>query len=379
MEYYNNIGMDKKIALYFNGGEKTAYIFDSGQSFRNITVMQRSNKIVVFDNVKCEKLFDVEGVVSFKLERDAIVYCNGEYYGAYSYNGKAILETAYLKISQIKDYFKVVDCNQNIGLYHFVNGVLIQIIKPAKYLDIRVQEQGIVVYKEINSSKLKGYYSLDGKEIIEPKYVNINFNSDGIYVTTLDDKIGFFSYQGNVIVPPIYDGINPLNNSFIVYKQTKKGIKKYGLYTKEGAQVLKTRYDGYITKSPYAIFTIGQLYSVYDLITGKRILPLKFRNLDIYYNVIYATEDLKTFTLYSAKTGKKLLDDKFEHVNRYGKYILKVGIKNKCYYYLTRHNTLLDIDKWSANYSEEYQEVVIKEKNSNSDGILYTEWAKYQN
>ena len=42
-------------------------------------------------------------------------------------------------------------------------------------------------------------------------------------------------------------------------------------------------------------------------------------------------------------------------------------MKNKSYYYLTRHNTLLDTDKWSVNYSEEYQEVVIKEKNSKNE------------
>lgn len=378
MEYCNNIGIDKKFALYFSSvKKKTDYIYDSGKSQKNITVMQRSNVIDVFNNLTGEKLFELKGVESFKLGIRSIIYNDGKHYGAYSDDGKVILEAEYSSIYEAKNYFVVVNSDGNRGVYKWDNNKLKEIIKPTDCLDISIHDKGIVLYKELAGYIVKGYYSLDGKEIIEPKYLSIDFNSVGIYVSTIDGKRGYFSHSGEVIVPPIYDGVTHLNNSFIVYTYTKKGNKKFGLYTNDGRQILKPGYSMLITKSPYAIFNTGQLYGVYDLITGKRILPLKFQVLEVYYNVIYASDDLKTFTLYSAKTGKKLLDEKFEIVKIHDKYILKVMKQNKPYYYLINHNTLIDADIWDIQYSEEYKDIIIKEKGTNSKEMLYVEWAKH--
>ena len=164
-----------------------------------------------------------------------------------------------------------------------------------------------------------------------------------------------------------YSTFSSLNNCFIVSKRNKNGTK-YGLYTQDGIQVLKPRYDNYTIKSPYVIFSNGELSCVYDLVTGKRILPLKHMHVCICYNIIYATEDYRTFSIYSAKTGKKMLENKFESVSMYDTHILKVTEKNKIYYYLTEHNMLVDSKKYDVMYSSDYRQVLISKKKKENIG-----------
>lgn len=378
MENYNNLGIDKKMALYCKGKRITDYIYDSCDSMRNRTVMKKGNVLDVFDNVTGEKMFSVKDVDTFNMNDDTVIFSKGKYYGAYSYDGTLILEREYLKIDKIHGYFVVTDSEGNTGVYKWKDNKLTEIIEPMSCLEIRIHEQGIMVYKNIDGNKVKGYYTLEGRQIVPIIYTNMNFNSDGIYVTDVNDKTGFYSYSGKELIPAEYDGITSLNNSFIVYKKIKNR-RRFGLWIKSGKQILKPIYDSYITKSPYVIFSSGDLSAVYDLVNGKRILPLRFRSINVYYNVIYASEDLRTFSLYSGKTGKQLLENKFKDVKMFDKYVLKVTEGTKNYYYLTRHNVLIDATIWEVKYSEVYQEVLIKEKNSKKDGVLFTEWIKYQN
>jgi len=379
MEYYNNMCLDQKIALYLNGKRITEYIYDSGKSYNGITVMQRGNIIDVYDNIKGEKLYYLVGVSDFNIENDGILLYNGKYYGMRTYSGKVILPPKYQRITRSREYFKTVDYRGNTALYLWKDDNLKEIIKPKKDIDIRVIDNGIILYNMQPGECAKGYYSLEGKEIIPTKYANMNFNSEGVYVTTLDGKTGFYSCSGKELVPAIYDGIIPTSNSFIVYNHNgNNGARKFGFYNKEGKKILEPRYDNYINKSPYAIFSKGKLCCLYDLAVGKRVLPLKFKAINVYYNVVYATEDFKTFKIYSAKTGEKSLADSYEVVNMYLPYVLTVSKEGHKYYYSILHNMLIDSEKYNLEYSNEYKEVLIS-KIGKEDKLLLSEWVNKLN
>lgn len=377
MKHYNNIGLEEKTAVYFNGERITEYMYDTGDSKNNITVMQSGDMIDVFENHTGKKLYNLSGVEGFKIENNGIIISNGKRYGMITYYGKVILEAKFLKIDKCKDYLKTVDENRQIALYLWENNVLKEILPPQKCEDIRVHDEGIMLHRTINDKKCRGYYSLDGKEIIPPEFIEISFSSHGIYVTTPEDKKGVYSYLGKIIIPPIYFTIAHINKCFVVYFTLKNGKKGIGLYTEDGTEIITPRYDRFLSKPPYCMFEKNELYCLYDMVAGKRILPLKYKNITVYYNVLCATEDYKSINLFSGKTGKKLIENSFESVTLYEPYILKVAKKGHEYYYLITYNTLVDSEKYEVEYSEEYKEVLISRKEEKNK-MLFTEWFNKQ-
>lgn len=377
MEKCNNVCIEKRVALYFKGIRITEYIYDYGESKNGITVMQRGNVIDVYDNNTGKKLYNLFGVDSFKIEKEGIILYDGKYYGMRTNDGTVILRTGYLSINKCKDYLKTLDVKGNLGLFRWKDNTLEEIIKPQQLVDIRVQDNGIVVYKNVAGVRAKGYYSLDGIEIIKPKYKEFSFNSQGIYVTTHGDQKGFCSNSGKEIVPPLYSEIIPVRNCFIVCNNSENGREKFGMYNQKGNLLLKPRYDKFLFNPPFCIFRLGELYCLYDVITGKRILPLKYRQINSYYNVVYATEDFKSFSIFSGKTGTELLKDKFESVTLFAPFVLAVTKNKHLYYYLTLHNTLVDSQKYDVEYSDEYKEVLIGKKGK-EEKVLFTEWINKQ-
>ena len=113
--------------------------------------------------------------------------------------------------------------------------------------------------------------------------------------------------------------------------------------------------------------------------TGKRVLPLKYKNIRAYYNVVCATSDSKSFGIYSASTGRKLCEHDFELRDGYdpyvvAPYIVMVRTNNKSYYYLTQYNILLDAKKYTVTYSEEYKQVLISDGKNKE--IPFVEWSE---
>jgi len=377
MKILDNVFFEQKTALYFKGRRITPYAYDKCDSKYGIIVMQRGNIIDVYSYETGEKLYYLVGVDSFKIEKDVIILSDGRYYGIRTHDGRVILGPKYSSITNCNGYLKVVDYRGNMGVYLWKYDELSEIIKPDKYTDIRVHDDGIMVYKKVDEQVVKGYYSLNGDMIIEPKYTEISFASYGIRVMTSEDKIGLYSYSGKQIIPPLYDEIITANNSFIVLTNLKNNRSQVGLYNAEGEKLLESRYDKFYRMSPYCVFEKGILCCLYDMLTGKRILSLKYKHINRYYNAIYATEDFKTFSIYSGKTGKKLLEDKFETVKIYAPFILSVVKNGKPYYYLTLHNMLVDSEKYNVEYSDEYKEVLIGKRDKEKK-VLFTEWLNKQ-
>lgn len=373
------VRLEQKVALIIDDEKVTRYIYDEGIMHNDITVMRRGLSIDIYDNTSREKVATVHGVKSFEIKENCIVTYNFlNECGALLYNGNELLKCKYVKILEQGDYIIVTGKDKTKALYKFVNNGLTTVIDIGVFSDIKISSSGIIVYKEKEGVIYKGYYSFDGKTIIQPLYTELSFAQKGIYV--FNDKpinnCGYFSYSGQEIVPAEYKDIKQYNNCFVVSKVIDNKLK-HGLYSSDGKEILKARYDKYDINSPYIVFYLGKNACAYDLCTGKRILPLKYKNIRAYYNVICATVDEKTFNIYSASTGRKLCEYDFELRSGYdpyvvAPYILKVKANNKTYYYLTQYNILLDANKYTVTYSEEYKQVLISDGKNKE--ISFVDW-----
>lgn len=383
MKSKGNVRLEQKLALVIDDEKVTRYIYDEGKTYNGITVMRRDLCIDIYDNILSKKIATVYNVKSFEIKKKCIVTYNLiNECGAFLYNGTQLLECQYNRIVEYGDYLIATLNDGTKALYKFVNNRLAAIIESGEFSDIKISRSGIIVHKEKDEVIYKGYYSLDGKPIIPPLYTELSFAQKGIYV--YKDKLinndgnnrGYFSCCGREIIPAEYHDIKQYSNCFVVSKIIDNKLK-LGLYSVSGKEILKVRYDKYDINSPYIIFYLGKKACAYDLYTGKRILPLKYKNIRVYYNVICATQDDKTFNIYSASTGRKLCEHDFELRSGYdpfvvAPYVLNVCANNKSYYYLTQYNTLLDAKKYTVTYSEEYKQVLISDGKNKE--IPFVDW-----
>lgn len=368
----------KKVAFYIDYKRVTDFVYDDGKAYNEITIMQRENTIEVFDNKTGRVKAVLQNVFSFDVIKDSIITYNGLEYSAWTLNGKNILPPIYLKIQKHDSYFIVTTKTRKVGVYKWEKKSLIEIIPPEEFIGVQLHLAGINVVKESEGKLYRGFYSYAGKEVISPRYKEVNFNSSNIYVITHENKYGMFTYEGKQIIPPEYDFVKLYKNCYIVGIFDSKEYK-YGLYTKEGKQVLKARYDRYEIESPFVYFTIGFKKSVYNLNNGKRILPLRYEIIHKYYDVIYGTENYSEFFIHSSKTGKKLLEESYECIHKAMPYVLVLKKKSKVYYYLTKYNKLLDAHDYTVKYDEEDKKIYVRKLwHNKKDEILFkTEWELY--
>ncbi len=92
-------------------------------------------------------------------------------------------------------------------------------------------------------TKLYGFKNEKGKIISPAVYSAVDFDPTwGKWTVTKDSLMGFYTLEGDMILPPIYKFIEPNyepNNEFIV---VSKDNQKYGLMNMEGLKILDLKY-----------------------------------------------------------------------------------------------------------------------------------------
>lgn len=133
-------------------------------------------------------------------------------------NGMEIIKPLYDDIDAWKGLIKA-----NNGIKQGVLDVKGNVIVPIEYTSISYNEKLGNYYVEL--FKKKGIYSLDGKEILAPKYDYIK-NIDRGYIVDLNGKKGVYDKNGREVMPP---------NKYDDIKYNSKGYYDVELNGKEGA------------------------------------------------------------------------------------------------------------------------------------------------
>ena len=371
---------DKKIALYINDKKITDYIYNWGKKSNGIACMGKDDYTIDVYDLENEKIkFSIEGAKDASIKKDTIVITTQyDMKCIYDFNGNVILSPRYIDIFVKNDYYIVTNSDKIKELYKKENDIMKRIISSeVEASDIRLCNEGTIIYSYISKVKYCGVYSYEGKEIVPVQYKSIDFRKTDIIVKASDDNIGIYSYSGRQLISAEYKVIVLFNNCYIVGKQINYH-NYYGLYTKTGKKVLSPRYEEYRVTLPFIYFDIAGKKCLYNLYTGKRVLPLKYRHIVPYFNVIYASEDNKKYSLHSGENGDLITNELYDRIEIYDLEILRLKRNHECdVYYLVRHNAFVDADKYKVLYNQNDNKIYIMDPSSTKNTDLYSMYKLY--
>lgn len=373
----SDVRLDKKIALYINDRKITKHIYDWGKFCNNTALARKGPDVDVYDTLTGKRKFTIPCVSSVDFGHNSIIVTgtNG-LMGVYDLNGKVILPVIYRKVYNKGEYYIVKDTNDYFTLLKYENERLqVVISSEKKFEELRICRDGVITYKRACGEKVCGVHSYAGEEVVPAIYKSITFRPDSILVETSKGLRGIYSYSGKQIVPAEYSSIKKYSNCYVV-TVWKNDSWYHGLYSEEGKQILKPRYDYYEVTMPFIHFHKGQLESLYSLLNGRRILPLKYLKIKNYYNVVYAVEGFNSYSIHSFETGEKLLDKKYDYIRPYLPFILLLKKEEKSYYYLVKRNLVFDSEKYQIRFDEKANIVYVRESHGN---CITGNWIPYPN
>lgn len=196
----------------------------------------------------------------------------GRYYdakiGVYDFiNNKIVFKPQFLDIELLQNNLMIVeyfDEESNGSLYSVVDVEGKVYLKDLKY--IRYIKDKYFLFKTDIKAKGYGLVDLNGNVIVEQskyvKYINNWECEKEIYVYFENDKRGVKSFNGDIIIPALYDDIDVAPGVIFV-----KQNDKCGMLSLEGDILVPCEYDQYTytVKSNYFIFFKGNESYVFHL------------------------------------------------------------------------------------------------------------------
>lgn len=218
-----------------------------------------------------------------------------------------------------------------------------------------IYEKSVLKYKENDKY---GLISLDGKKITNPIYEEIETlqYKEGELLVKKDGKYGLINMNGYVIIDPKYDNIKAdeyysktngyKNDGYIVSNTTQDGYR-YGYINNEGKEILEVKYNElsrinyndddkefllcaengkyglfegekqiigneyqeieYMNGTDFCVVQKGKKYGVITL-DGNMILKVRFIQIDVTGNYIYATDENSEINVYDNKGNIAQID-----------------------------------------------------------------------
>lgn len=131
-------------------------------------------------------------------------------YGAYLTNGTKIIEceNEYIEVEGSLDEGRGYAIVKQKGLYGVKSETGSEIV-PVKFDYIKATSDGFIVSNNVSEvTKVKGWYSRNGKNSIPCLFESFEFQHKEIIAETSDGLKGVYSYDGKEIVPPKFKSIN---------------------------------------------------------------------------------------------------------------------------------------------------------------------------
>ncbi|MDR1054773.1 MAG: WG repeat-containing protein [Prevotellaceae bacterium] len=138
-----------------------------------------------------------------------------------------------------------------------------------------------------------GFINVEGKEIVPAEYSTLVVDQTGMYKFRKNDKVGYFTTDGKIKIPFIYDKLDlclALKNRQWIYKNTIKALKdgKWGLLDNEGNTLLPFVYKN-MEVSLYqndlvSLQTEDNKWGFFSINAGKITVPPQYDEVNGAYN-----------------------------------------------------------------------------------------------
>ena len=394
----HNIPFEKEVLKYkkdgkfglisLDGKEITKPIYDDIQSLKykeGQILVKKDGKFGVINqkgqNLIPIKYDDITGDGFYTEEKgytlSGYIVCiktqDGYRYGYINYTGKVLLDTKYSEIYRInqlenkKDIYLVA---RKDGKYGVTKNKKITIEFENQNIEYNSKEQLLIIEK---NNKF-GIYNLDGKQILEKRYSDINF--EGIYIhSKINEENFYFDTKGNNVDNIKYELVNDTNNDNYFITINNEGF--YGVINKTNKVLINNTYKfleyvyddyfiAYNTENKLGVIDINGntvvefQYDVLSKLNNVNILEGKIINkgiTDLYskqmskidsFKDIVITENEDYIELYSGKSSryldkdgniidnKKIISDSklyvIEQNGKYGFCDIDGNIKVECIY-----------------------------------------------
>lgn len=236
--------------------------------------------------------------------------------------------TSTLLFSQIEKKVKPVVQTHSAVIQKLVNAKKYDLIGDF----FVVQEKPTIKYAKVfKQYKGWGYIDIDGKEIIETKYIFLTDFYQGICKVTYTARrkhpstgilydatlVGLMNIERELVTKNDYTNITffkdyqsqNINHDPYQYIQTNFG-NKVGLISKEGWEILPAKYDE-IRKLKNSIIVKSDGKWAFAKLNGAQLTDFIYDRIDFHKNFIFGEQNDGRF-LINEKTGKHLSEEKFD-------------------------------------------------------------------
>ena len=187
-------------------------------------------------------------------------------FGGLNSDGIEIIETKWDKVIPTEYGFYIVEDNNKFGLFDQTGTERL----PAIYTEIspNVNEDMI----EICIDKKIGFYNIEEKYIIEPKYDYASKFTKGLAKVKINKLYGYIDKKGNQVIKIKYEWISDFYSDVV-----KVHIDdKYGYVTRDGFEILEPEYNEVGSDGDRYNFYFGRKETKFTCVdrTGKKIFIL---------------------------------------------------------------------------------------------------------
>lgn len=304
-------------------------------------INEKSEEIYTeYENIEPLRLKNILSDLMY--EKSTLKYSQNGKYGIIDINGKKITNAIYDEIDtlQTKEGELLVKKDNKYGVINIKGATLVKPqydkIEADKFYEEEsgYKKSGYIVSKTTEEGYRYGYVNLEGKEIIEVKYNDLNriteINSDDIYIICAENgKYGLLKNDKKIIDNEYQSLIyNESNNTITALKG-----KNYGVISIDGKVVVPIEYKQIDITGDYIYAkTIDENVKIFDA-TGKEtnmsentaIINIDKTDYKIYINTM---DGKTTYNIY--KNGKNITQNEYTYIQYlYDNYFIACNTNGK--------------------------------------------------
>ena len=333
--YFAMFSEDNKVGVIDKSGKvliepKYLDVFIPNPS-KDVFVCYENSNNFKFLNSKGEELFkDFDEVtalqtsdLNLEFEKTFLRFKKDEKYGLIDYNGNVIVSANYDEIESLKnkpgeilvkkkDKYGVLDSDGQVKIEIKYDSVI-----GDEYFTENngYGEAGYVVGIKGSNGFLYGYLNNFGEKVLDVKYESVSrvleYDEDEVYLIVMENgKKGVYK-NSKQIIELKYQNINYADNSeiFVVKRNSH-----YGIFSKNGKEILPVRYKAYSLAGDYISVEDGNgQKELYD-VNGNKVSNLSYKSVQAAGNSgNYIAIDDNGF--YSIITGDETISDNFTYVS----------------------------------------------------------------
>lgn len=187
--------------------------------------IQSSNEVT-----EQEMKFEPIGCYRFKDDKTGL-------YGYMDGKGKVIIEPKYKSATDFQylsyEYAQAYDENGTVTIIDKRGN---EYLSFGEYRVVSLPQYDLMFF--MDDSLKYGVVNLEGERVLEALYDKIEINNEGTIIVTLNNKLGVFDKNGNVVLDIVYDYIYQVEDALIVSKEGKSGLVNL-----EGKELVPINYE----------------------------------------------------------------------------------------------------------------------------------------